>query len=217
MAELRDYDAWHHQYDDPESGLSWRLRMVQSWIRRALDERPGSFRIVSVCAGDGRDVLGVLAERAAVDREDADRVETDLIEIDDVIASRAEETARQLGLNGVRIRRQDAGHSETYADLEPADLVLLVGIFGNISDADIARTVAWSPALCAPGATLLWSRGRDRGDLNPQIRSWFMAAGFSELDYAERDSGSLPALGALRFDGTGSPIVAGGRLFSFIR
>ena len=212
MAELRDYDAWHRQYDDPDSGLSWRLRMVQTWIRRALDERAGPFRIVSVCAGDGRDLLGVLAER-----DDADRVSANLIEIDDAIASRAEETARRIGVGGVRVRRRDAGRSDAYADLEAADLVLLVGIFGNISAADIARTVAWSPALCAPEATLVWSRGRDDVDLNPQIRSWFIEAGFSEIEYAERDSGSRPALGAMRFDRSRQPIVSGRRLFTFIR
>jgi len=212
MAELRDYDDWHRQYDDPDSGISWRLRMVQSWIRRALDERSGPFKVISACAGDARDLLGVLAER-----DDAGRVDATLIEIDDTIASRAEQAAARLGLDGVRVRRQDAGRTESYTDVAAADLVLLVGIFGNISDADIARTIAWSPALCAPGAMLLWSRGRDDGDLNPQIRSWFGEAGFAEVDYAERDSGSLPALGAMRFGGSPPPIVRGGRLFTFIR
>src|SRR3954447_14216014 len=42
----------------------------------------------------------------------------------------------------------------------PADVVLLVGVLGNISDRDVAATVAAMPRLCASGATLLWSRGR---------------------------------------------------------
>jgi hypothetical protein len=37
MAGLRDYDAWHHHYDDPGSGLSWRLRRVQAHLGEALD------------------------------------------------------------------------------------------------------------------------------------------------------------------------------------
>ncbi|HEU5266623.1 MAG TPA: hypothetical protein VFU35_07975, partial [Jatrophihabitans sp.] len=67
---MRDYLAWHEGYDDAGSGLSWRLRKVQSYITALLDSRAGSLRAVSACAGDGRDLLGVLAGRA-----DAQRVE----------------------------------------------------------------------------------------------------------------------------------------------
>jgi hypothetical protein len=34
----------------------------------------------------------------------------------------------------------------------PADVVLLVGVLGNVSDADVAATVAAMPRLCAVGA-----------------------------------------------------------------
>ncbi len=68
MADLRDYRAWHEDYDDPESGLTWRLGVVRSHIRAALDAKPGPARVLSACAGDGRDIIGVLAERLDADR-----------------------------------------------------------------------------------------------------------------------------------------------------
>jgi hypothetical protein len=212
MSPLRDYDAWHRAYDDPNSGLSWRLRTVQGWIADALDDHPGPLRAISVCAGDGRDLLGVLSGR-----DDADRVGAALIEVDDVIAGRAERNAAECGA-AIEVRRADAGISDSYRDLGPAELVLLVGIFGNISDDDIRTTISWAPRLCAPGADLLWSRGRDGGDLNPQIRDWFGAAGFAELDYAERNAGTRPALGRMRYVGEpAGPVRPGQRLFTFIR
>ena len=212
MTPLRDYDAWHRAYDDPDSGLSWRLRTVQAWIGRALDQQPGPFRAISVCAGDGRDLLGVLTGR-----EDADRVSATLIEVNDGIADRAAQNAAESRA-AVEVRRADAGLSDTYAGLAPADLVLLVGIFGNITDDDIATTIGWAPTICAPGATVIWSRGRHRGDLNPRIRGWFGAAGFTEIDYAELQSDRLPALGAVRYEGARpDPIGPGGRVFTFIR
>jgi hypothetical protein len=211
VAQLRDYMQWHRAYDDPDSGLAWRLRTVQGHIRRALDERPGPFRVLSACAGAGRDLLGVLAER-----EDAARVAATLVELHPGLAASAREAAAGLTAR-VEVRERDAGHSDAYGGAVPADLVLLVGIFGNISDADLRRTIDAAPQLCAPGGLLLWSRGRHDGDRNAMIRARFAAAGFAEVDYATRDAGSRPALGAVRYTGPATPLATGERLFTFVR
>jgi hypothetical protein len=211
MSGLRDYDAWHRRYDDPESDLSWRLRAVQGHIRRALDERPGPVRVVSACAGDGRDVLEVLAERP-----DAERVTATLIEIHPGIAERARRGAAGLEAR-VEVRVADAGHSDAYARAVPADVVLLVGILGNLSPADMERTLRTAPQLCAPGSDLIWTRARDIGDRNDIVRATLTDAGFTELGYATLDAGSLPAVGAMRYDGAPRPLVAGRRIFTFRR
>jgi hypothetical protein len=211
VAQLRDYVEWHRHYDDPASGMAWRLRAVQGHIRGELDGRPGPVRIVSACAGDGRDVLGVLAVR-----DDAARVSATLVELHPGIAAQARGAAAGLPAR-VEVREGDAGLSDAYAGAVPADLVLLVGIFGNVSDADVARTIAAAPQLCAPGALLLWSRGGHEGDRNAWIRERFAAAGFDELGYATRDTGSRPALGAARYAGPATPLVTGERLFTFVR
>lgn len=48
------------------------------------------------------------------------------------------------------------------------DVVLVVGVFGNVTDDDLWRLMAFAPQLCRPGATLVWSRARmwlvTRGD-----------------------------------------------------
>ncbi len=88
MSFVRDYDAWHNRYDDPDSDLSWRLRTVQRYIIGAVDRSSGPLTILSNCAGDGRDLLGVLARR-----DDAHRFRLTLIELHPVLADRARSTA----------------------------------------------------------------------------------------------------------------------------
>ena len=70
----------------------------------------------------------------------------------------------------------------------PADVVLACGIFGNVSTEDIHRFVAFAPALCAPGATVIWTRHRRPPDRTDDIRHWFAAAGFDELAFAAAGS-----------------------------
>jgi hypothetical protein len=62
----------------------------------------------------------------------------------------------------------------------PADLVLVCGVFGNISDDDVKTTVLALPTLCAHGGTVIWTRHRREPDLTGAIRTWFKEAGFVE-------------------------------------
>src|SRR5690349_16853453 len=120
MSGLRDYEEWHRQYDDPSSHLAWRLRTVQSHIRRALDDHPGPMSILSLCSGDARDILGVLAERPG-----DDRFSVVLVEIHPGLAERATRSGVAAGIAGVEVRVADAGITDTYIGAAPADLVLL--------------------------------------------------------------------------------------------
>jgi len=211
VAGTRDWLAWHGPYADAGSELSRRLGVVQRHIAEWLDERPDErLTVVSVCAGQGRDLIGVLA-----DRSDADRVRATLLEQDpgNVVAARA--TARAAGLGGVRVDRVDAGDRASYAGAVPADLVLLVGVFGNISDADVHGTVQALPELCAPGATVIWTRGRRAPDLTPDIRRWLTDTGFVERAFHAPDD-AVFSVGVHRFTGTPQPLQASGSLFRLL-
>lgn len=209
----RDYLKWHDAYDDPASDLSWRLRQVQAHIRSALDQNQGHVTILSLCAGDGRDVLQVLAER-----DDSLRIRTTLIELHPVLAQRAREFATNAGLANVSVRTVDAGNTTAYVGSVPADLVIMMGIFGNINDADVRRTIHTAPQLCRPGAVLLWSRSTEGVGGNRPIRDWLAGAGFSELDYRESDhaEGERAALGSARYDGPSQLLIPDHQLFTFL-
>ncbi len=209
---LRDYVQWLNNYDDPSSPLSWRLRQVQDWLTQDLDRRAGPVRVLSACAGDGRDIIDVLKHR-----HDADRVDVVLVEAHPEVADLARDRSSAAGLTAVTVRTSDAGNSTSYADAVPADLVLLVGLLGNISHDDVSAVIAASAQLCAAGATLIWSRGRDTDDLNDRVRAEFAEAGFTEMDYVELNELSRPALGRMRYDGPTVPLQLDQHLFTFWR
>lgn len=108
----------------------------------------------------------------------------------------------------------DASLTDQYDEMVPAELVLLCGIFGNVTPADIRRTVAASPQLCRPGGTVIWTRHREEPDLVPTICEWFEAEGFERVWVSEKDAGF--GVGVHRFAGVPQPLVKGQRLFSFV-
>lgn len=213
MPETRDYQDWHKTYDDPGSTLSWRLTQVRAAIAGFLDETAGPVRVLSLCAGDARDLLGVLESR-----DDAARVSGALVELDPALAAAARERATAGGF-ALDVVTGDAGAVDTFAHAIPADLVLLVGIFGNIGEEDIRRTISAARSFCAPGARVLWTRGRaleGADDPTDRIRRWFADDGFSELDFLSLDRGSRPSLGVERYDGETQPVPTE-PIFTFIR
>lgn len=211
MTGSTDWYRWHSPYADRESPLSQRLRLVQRHVSDWLDERPDPrLTVVSACAGQGRDLLEVLAGRP-----DAHRVRASLIEYDERNVAAARARLGELGLAGVTVRQGDAGELASYRDAVPADLVLLAGVLGNISDADVRATVQALPQLCAAGSTVVWTRSRRVPDLTGAIRDWLGAAGFTERAFHAPD-GVLFSVGVHRFDGPPQPLAPAGTLFRFI-
>ncbi|MEO8829695.1 class I SAM-dependent methyltransferase [Lapillicoccus sp.] len=173
------WTAWHGGYLDPRSSISRRLRVIQAEIDTWLDlTSPRPVTVLSVCAGDARDLLGVLS-----DRHDAERVTATLVELDPSLAEEARSAAAASGLTGVTVLRADAGDPAIYANVPRADLVLLCGVLGNIDDGDVERTVAAVRTWCADGARVIWTRARREPDLTPTIRTWFDDNGFEDVAY----------------------------------
>ncbi|NIK59772.1 SAM-dependent methyltransferase [Kribbella shirazensis] len=206
MGSSMDWQAWHKQYDDPGSDLSRRLEVVKTQVRAALDRAPdGPVPVIKLCAGQGRDLLDVLEDHPR--RAD---VHARLVELDPVLAA----TARERAPEQVEVITGDASLTHQYDGMVPAELVLLCGIFGNITAEDIRRTIAASPQLCRTGATVIWTRHREEPDLVPTICRWFEADGFEEVWVSEKEAGF--GVGVHRFTGVPEPLVKGQRLFSFV-
>lgn len=209
---LRDYAAWHDHYDRPGSALHLRLLVVQDLIASALDELPpGPVRVVSMCAGQGRDLIGVARRH----RRGGDLAGI-LVEADPRNVAVAREGIERAGLDGLTVIDGDAGDSGIYAGAVPADLVLACGIFGNVSDEDIRRTVGFIPALCAPGAWVIWTRAtRDDGILTT-IQDWSAEAGFRPRALVVGE-GDLFGVGAAVLTGPPSPYRPDVALFTFVQ
>jgi hypothetical protein len=206
----RDWYAWHDGYDVPGSTLARRLTAVRERISAALDARaPGPVRAISVCAGQGRDLIGALAAHPR--RAD---VTARLVERDPRNAELAERAAAAGGLSGVEVRVGDAALLDNYSGIAPADLVLLCGIFGNVTESDIEATVGCAGQLCATGGTVIWTRHRRPPDLVPRICDWFASHGF-EQEWLSKPDESF-GVGVHRFTGRPLPLATGTRMFSFV-
>jgi hypothetical protein len=206
-----DWRAWHDAYEDPDSGLGQRLVLVQEQIRAALGRTsPGPVKTVSMCAGQGHDLIGVLAGH-----ERRGDVSARLVELDEHNVLLALRAAHEAGLNGVQVVTGDASVTDAYVGAVPADLVLVCGVFGNISAEDIQRTITALPQLCAADATVIWTRHRLPPDITPTIRRWFADSGFEELTF-EVDRSERFAVGAQQLTTAPANLREGERLFNFV-
>jgi len=208
----KDWAEWHHAYDDPGSSLSQRLAIVQSRLRELLSGMPaGAIKVISMCAGQGRDLLGVL-----IDHPRGRDVSALLVELDPGLASAARAAAASDNLDTVQVVEADASMTDAYAGWALADLVLVCGVFGNISDADIKLTIRSLPMLCRRGGSVIWTRHRRPPDLTPAIRSWFSDAGFLELGFEAPGNESSSSIGTSRLDVDPLKFRAGVRMFTFV-
>jgi hypothetical protein len=193
---VTDWVRWHDEYADPGSSLSRRRAVVQRELRKALDavDDGGAIRLVSMCAGDGGDVLPVLAEHPA-----GARTRALLVELDPELARRAGEYA----LNA------DAGMTDPYLAYGRAHVLLACGVFGNIGVEDARRTIAAIPGLVEPGGIVIWTRA---GDQSQTIRGLFDEYGFRELGFTEDVRFRV---GVHRVTTVAPPPEAGARMFAF--
>ena len=206
----RDWAQWHRDYDDAASLLSRRGEVVQGHLHAELERAPaGDIRLISLCAGQGRDVIGVLTGHPR-----RDDVRARLVELDERNVALARQAAQAAGLHGVEVLQADAGITDACVGAVPAEIVVACGVFGNISESGIQATVAALPSLCAPGALVLWTRHRGSPDLTPAIRSWFGEAGFREEAFDTSADGFM-SVGAHRLTGEPAALMPGQRLFSF--
>ncbi len=204
---------WHAPYEDPTSMLSLRMRTVQAMVGAALDEvppHPEQIQIVSLCAGQGRDVIDVVATHPRGAEVSALLVEQDPVLVD---FARARADAAGVG-DRIRIVEGDASQSHHCADDVPADIVLVCGVFGNISSADITRTIQAMPGWCKPGGHVIWTRHRRAPDYTPAVRADFAAAGFTEVEFVTPED-SIQAIGHHRLDGETAPFDPDQQLFDF--
>ncbi len=204
-----DWVAWHADYDG-DTPLRRRLEIVQGHIRaflRACDRSP--VRVVSMCAGEARDLLGSVGSVARRDLSGR------LVELDPGLAAVARRGCDALGLDQVEVVVGDAGQAGAYSGAVPADLVLACGVFGNISDADIERTVRALASMCVPGGTAIWTRHRREPDLTPAIRGWFVESAFVEVAF-DPVPDSPGSVGVMRYAGEPRPLVDQ-MLFAFNR
>lgn len=166
--------------------------------------------MLSLCSGDGRDLIPVMAAQPP-----AARPRVILVELDPVLATAGREQIQAFGLAG-EVINGDAGRPDAWRSAVPVDLLMLCGIFGNITEDDIRTTIAAVPAMVTTGGVVIWTRGAfDDYDLRPQVRSWFHEAGMEELAYDGEPE--RYGVGVNRRIATAAVSPLPPRLFTFLR
>jgi SAM-dependent methyltransferase len=179
----RSWAAWHHVYDNPQSRFSVRLRLVQAELRRLLDASPPGtpLTVVSICSGQGYDILGVLENHPR-----AGAVTTVLVDSSAANARAALARAERDGIPNVRTVVGDAGLADTYRDVPRADVVIVVGCWHYLDDDDLPAIGPMLTQICAPGAAVVWSEGcgpENRRPIEDYERA-LTASGFRTVDRA---------------------------------
>jgi hypothetical protein len=111
----------------------------------------------------------------------------------------------------------DAADPALFGEYAPADLLLLCGIFGNISDADIQNTVEHAQHLSASQGTVIWTRHRREPDLTPAIHSWFASTGFAKKWESDPELPSAIYVAGSGHSDDPTPLPDHRKLFTFIK
>jgi hypothetical protein len=199
---------WHAPYDALDTAQTERLGVVQEALLAYFDQaRSGELRAVSVCAGQSRDLLPVLISHP----RGADVAAT-MLELDELNASFLHGALGSTRLSKVEVVVGDAGLSDAFLGLVPADLLVMCGVFANIELGDAERTVDALPSLCAEGGTVVWSTyGASYADLDA-VLARFESGPFERVSLVRTEE---YAVAAHRFTGTPVPLTPSERLFRF--
>ncbi len=210
----RDSELWNLWPDSAykKQPYQHRLSTVQEHLAKCLDAAPvGSLRIISICAGDGRDVIGVLESH----RRRSD-VSACLLEQNPQSVAAGVCRSTTAGLeNTVAFLNVDATAYATYKNLAPADIVLLCGVWGHVPADERGQLVQAVASLCNPGGTVIWTRGVAKGMIRlRQIQIHFAAPAWDQVRLSlTRDNNW--AVVTHRYCGPTGKLPASGRIFNF--
>jgi hypothetical protein len=176
---ISDWNDWHEEYDDPKSELAARMHAVRRRVAQVVEScPPGPVTVVSICGGQGRELIGALADHGR--RVD---VRGRLVELDAENALYARRSAAEAHIGSLEVVTGDASVAQAYENLPPADLVVISGLFGHIDDDDQQRVIAFLRTICRPGATVVWTfflRARRRTE---RLRRYFTEQSFEETAF----------------------------------
>lgn len=207
---MTDWRVWHGQYADPASSLHRRLAVVQRILSDLVDPLGPQHRILSLCAGDGRDIIPLLAGRPPQRRP-----QLVLVELDPDLSEAARSAADESGVDATVVVG-DAGIRSHWDNHLPADLLMLCGIFGNIADEDVETTIRSAGSLLSPDGVVIWTRGAVTGpDRRQQTRDCFRDCGFDEVAFESEPHGY--GVGANRASAAVTRLPVPDRIFTFIR
>jgi hypothetical protein len=194
------------------AGYQQRLAAVERHLDESLLLAPvGPVLIASMCAGDGRDVVGVVQSHPR--RSD---VIAWLVELNGNSVAAGVAHARRAGLERtVNFLHADATSFATYGNIAPADILLVCGVWGHVPLEERASLVRACGTLCTPGGVVIWTRGVRRGTARFEaIRELFAGPAWEEIR-ATITPDAKWAVATHRYLGPASAPPTSGQIFHF--
>jgi hypothetical protein len=209
----KDWFAWHDNYRT-RPRMRQRLQIVCEYISTCLQEFPlGPIRVVSVCAGDSRDLIGTL-----FDHPRSRDVHARLVELDQRLVECGRTAAESSGLGDqLEFVCGDATLSSVYRGAVPADLVLICGVFGNLpNETERQRLTQSLRFLCKTGGFAIWTRDlfEDGERRLAIIREFLRESEFEEVSFKMTATGNM-GVGTHRYLGQSLPLPEDQQLFIF--
>jgi hypothetical protein len=207
-----DWFEWHDKYRT-KPRLKQRLEIVREYISTCLNAcPPGTIRVVSICAGDGRDLMGAL-----IDHPRSSDVYARLVELDSRLVECGRTAAESAGLGEqLEFVNGDATLSSTYEGVVPADLVLVCGVFGNVPETELHHLISSLRFLCKNDGLIIWTRGlAHNGDHRLAIiRELLRESAFDEVSFKMTPVGNM-GVGIHRYLGQALALPNDRQLFVF--
>lgn len=207
----KDWFAWHDNYRT-RPRMRQRLQIVREYISNYLNQfPPGKITVISVCAGDSRDLIGSLFNHCRTSD-----VYGRLVEIDSRLVEAARSAAESAGLAAqLEFICGDATLGSAYQGFVPADLVLLCGVFGNVPETELPRLTQSLQCLCKTKGLIIWTRDlfQDGEQRLATIRECLQKSNFEEVSFRMTPTGNM-GVGMHRYLGETLPLPDG-QLFVF--
>jgi Putative methyltransferase len=191
-----------------------RLFVVKEHLAECLNIAPhGQVRITSLCAGDGRDVIGVLASHQR--RND---VAACLVELNRQSVAVGLRLTKSAGLEKiVDFRNEDATVYTTYKNSPRSDIVLVCGVWAHVPVHERGQLVDAIACLCKPGGTVIWTRGVSKGMTRlHEIESLFTGAYWNKVRISLTPNKNW-AVASYRYSGPPKELSRCERIFHFTR
>ena len=174
-----EWSDWHEAYEDESSELVGRMMACRRHVAAVVDAAPpGPVTVVSICGGQGRELIGALEDHA----RKAD-VRGRLVELDPANTEFASQWAAAAGLTNLDIVTGDASVASSYEGLPPVDLVVISGVFGHIDEDDRHSLIDFVRTLCHTNGNVVWTSHLTNDGPAEWLRRAFMERRFEELEY----------------------------------
>jgi hypothetical protein len=207
-----EWSDWHEAYQDESSELVGRMMACRRHVAAVVAEAPeGPITVVSICGGQGRELIGALE-----DHPRKGDVRGRLVELDAENTAFATGWATDAGLTDLEIFTGDASVASSYTGLPPIDLVVISGVFGHIDEEDRLALIDFVRQLCHTGSNVVWTSHRTRNGPAEWLRRAFLDRRFQELEYdvVPGDDFEFTVTRNV-YDGEQQPFHADARIFTF--